>query len=164
PGGHVLQPADFAKAPPGSCQAFQPLQADPTQPTVLRAAHSEIQFYTWGDCACCLPKGATSATLLDKWVTVGGTKQPALSLAPNDVLIFEEVIGPGTGNPADADPTHRQAVRLTSVTPTVDPLYDQEAGGRPVVQIEWCSQDALSFPLCLSAVVAALDKRSKEGI
>ena len=41
---------------------------DPSQPIVLRAAHNEIRFYTWGDCACCLPKGATSATLLDAWV------------------------------------------------------------------------------------------------
>ena len=37
----------------------------------------------------------------------------APNLAINDVLIFEEVIGPNTGNPADADPLHRQAVRLT---------------------------------------------------
>ena len=165
PTGHMLQPADFAKAPPGSCQVFRPLQADPTQPTMLWAAHNEIPFYTWGDCACCLPKGATSATLLDKWVTVGGTKKRALCLAVNDVLIFEEVIGPGTGNPADADPTHRQAVRLTSVDETtVDPLYDQEAGGRPVVRIEWCSADALTFPLCLSAVMPAPDCSCKEGI
>jgi hypothetical protein len=165
PAGHLLQPADFAKAPPGSCEVFQPLLADPTQPTVLRAAHSEIPFYSWGDCACCLPKGATSATLLDAWVTVGGTKGRALSLAVNDVLIFEEVIGPGTGNPADADPTHRQAVRLTSVDDkTVDPLYDQESGGRPVVRIEWCSADALTFPLCLSAVMPAPDCSCKEGI
>jgi hypothetical protein len=164
PAGHVLQPADFAKAPPGSCQVFQPLQADSTQPTALRAAHNEIRFYTWGDCACCLAKGATSATLLDQWVTVDGTKGRALALAVNDILIFEEVIGPGTGNPADADPTHRQAVRLTRVTATVDPLYDQAAGGRPVLQIEWCSQDALSFPLCLSAVMPAPDCSCKEGI
>jgi hypothetical protein len=164
PSGHVLQPADFAKAPPGSYQAFQPLQPDPTQATVLKQAHNAIQFYTWGNCACCLPVGATSATLLDQWVTVDAAKTRALSLAVNDVLIFEEVIGPGTGNPADADSKHRQAVRLTSVTQSVDPLYDQDQSGTPVIEIEWCSEDALTFPLCISAVMPPPDCTCKTGI
>jgi len=163
-GGHVLQPADFAKALPGSCEVFEPLLADPSQPVVLRAAHNTISFYTWGDCACCLPKGTTGATLLDQWVTTDGVKGRALTVAVNDVLIFEEVIGPHTGNPADADPTHRQAVRLTKVTPDIDPLYDREAGGRPVLRIEWCSEDALTFPLCLSAVMPAPDCTCRDGI
>ncbi|MDR3415544.1 MAG: hypothetical protein P4L83_05085 [Nevskia sp.] len=169
PATTVLEPADYAKAAPGSCVVFEPLVADPSQPLALRAAHDEIRFYTWGDCACCLPKGATQATLLDAWVktdasNAGGVKARALSLKAGDVLLFEEVIGPRTGNPADADPTHRQAVRLTKVTPTVDPLYDRDSGGRPVVQIEWCSEDALTFPLCLSAVMPAPDCSCREGI
>jgi hypothetical protein len=61
------------------------------------------------------------------------------------VLIFEEVLGPKTGAEADADPSHRHAVRLTNVTPGMDPLYDQ-----PVVEIEWGDADALPFPLCIS--------------
>lgn len=157
PAQHVLQPADFAQAPPGSCEIFEPLVADPSQPIAVRAAHSEIAFYTWGDCACCLPKGGTRATLADAWIASEGTRTRALALAVNDVLIFEEVIGPGTGNAADADPTHRQAVRLTKVTPAIDPLYDAADGGRPVVEIEWCSEDALAFPLCISARMPAPD-------
>lgn len=170
PSGHVLQPADFAKAPPGSCEIFRPLLPAGTKKIVLRAAHSEIRFYTWGDCACCLPAGSTSATLLDAWISVDGKPQRALALNVNDVLIFEEVIGPHTGNPADADPKHGQAVRLTKVTPDVDPLYDREGSeereprGRPVVRIEWCSEDALTFPLCLSAVMPAPDCTCREGI
>ncbi|HEY1427465.1 MAG TPA: hypothetical protein VGF50_12395 [Caulobacteraceae bacterium] len=163
--GHVQQWADFLKAPPGSCDIFEPLLAEPSPPIVLRAAHNEIPFYTWGDCACCLPKGVTGATLLDAWVEgEGDDRRRALALRPNDVLVFEEVIGPHTGNPADADPTHRQAVRLTRVTPDVDPLYDRDAGGRPVLRIEWCSEDALGFPLCLSAVMPPPDCTCREGI
>ena len=164
PDGHVLQPADFAKAPPGSFEVFEPLLADPSQQIALRVAHNRINFYTWGDCACCLPKGTTSATLLDHWVTKDGVMGRALALVVNDVLIFEEVIGPHTGNPADADPAHRQAVRLTKVTPDVDPLYERDAGGRPVLRIEWCSEDALTFPLCLSAVMPAPDCSCRDGI
>ena len=67
-------------------------------------------------------------------------------------MIFEEVIGPETGNPADADPTHRQAVRLTRVTPAVDPLYHpgKPDFGQPIVEIEWAPEDALAFTLCIS--------------
>ena len=165
-GTHVLQPEDFAKAPPGSYEVFEPLVADPQQPIVLQAAHTEIFFYTWGDCACCLPKGSTRATLRDSWKQSDseGDPQRVLSLRPNDVLIFEEVVGPRTGNPADTDPTHRQAVRLTKVTPALDPLYNADKGGQPVVEIEWCSEDALTFPLCISAVMPAPDCTCRENI
>jgi hypothetical protein len=44
--GQIQQWADSLKAPPSSCEVFQPLIADPSQPIVLRAAHNEIQFYT----------------------------------------------------------------------------------------------------------------------
>src|SRR6202012_5418702 len=110
-------------------------------------------FYSWGNHSCCLGKGATSATLIDTWVEppptpptdptrpaapaleapkAPATKTRTWSLSVGDVLIFEEVTGPKTGDPADADPRHRQAVRLTSVTQAVDPLNDQ-----PVVEIAW---------------------------
>jgi hypothetical protein len=78
----------------------------------------------------------------------------ALRLKVGDMLIFEERLGPKTGNPADADPTHRQAVRLTKVTPGVDPLYHTEKFPdlpRPVVEIEWAEEDALTFTLCISS-------------
>ena len=130
---------------------------------LLRPAHSEIRFWTWGDEDCCLPAGATAATLRDAWVPArrraGGaaagpsrrqkpdpSRPRALALRPGDILIIEEVTGPRTGAAADADPAHRQAVRLTSVTPGVDELY-----GQPVVEVTWAAQDALTFPACLSS-------------
>ena len=85
-------------------------------------------------------------------------RRRSLCLQEGDVLIFEEVIGPGTGNPADADRTHRHAVRLTRVEPDEDPLSEQRMTGAeeelptPVVEIEWAPEDALSFPLCLSII------------
>jgi hypothetical protein len=124
----------------------------------LYEAHNEIKFYTWGESECCLPKGATRATLCDD-------VNNRLCLCVGDVLIFEERLGPKTGNSADADPGHRHAVRLTKVKPTAeceivegveqrapdaqgltDPLTNQL-----IVEIEWADQDALPFPLCLSA-------------
>jgi hypothetical protein len=109
----------------------------------LRAAHSEMRFYTWGDERCCLPKGATSASLRNE----GGS----IDLAPGMVLIFEEVRGPESGRGVDADPTHRHAVRLTKVASTTDPLYKEGDSDQDlrVVDIEWSFEDALPFPLCL---------------
>ncbi|MGZ8158716.1 MAG: hypothetical protein ACXWT4_07895, partial [Methylobacter sp.] len=70
-----------------------------------------------------------------------------LHLKPGDVLVFEEVIGPETGHPEDANPKHRHAVRLTSITADIDPLNNQS-----VTHITWDEQDALPFPLCLSVL------------
>ena len=164
PSSNVLLETDLMNVPPGSYEVFEPL-VEPTQKIDVYQAHNEIHFYTWGDCQCCLAQGATAATLKDQWVSpsvpeekvaaASGNPARALgNLKPGDVLIFEEVIGPKTNSRADADPQHRQAVRLTNVRPTIDPLYHQEGYpdyGQPVVEIEWCSEDALTFPLCISA-------------
>lgn len=104
---------------------------------MLFEAHNEIPFYTWTEQRCCLPKGATSATLDGHFPNV----------QKGDVLIFEEVLGPDTGQPGDADPAHRQAVRLTQQPVlAVDPL-----NGNLITEIEWGDEDALTFPLCISS-------------
>jgi len=75
------------------------------------------------------------------------TRPRKLRLEVGDILIFAEVLGPKTGIAPDADRLHRHAVRLTHVTPGFDPLYRH-----PVVEIEWAAEDALPFPLCISAI------------
>jgi hypothetical protein len=174
PHGTPLRETDLLNLPPGNYEVFEPLTKNPIN---LFKAHNIIDFYTWGDRECCLPRGATSATLRDHWVppdstpeqpgasyqkapygdTQGGNGTPAerkrrLQLQKGDFLVFEERIGPRTGIPADADPNHRHVVRLTNVTQGVDELYD-----RPVVEIEWGFEDALPFPLCISAIGQAPD-------
>jgi hypothetical protein len=75
------------------------------------------------------------------------------NLKVGDILILEEIRGPKTGAEADADPSHRQAVLLTSVTFTTDPLYPLgKTRKQPVVEIEWAEEDALPFALWLTAV------------
>mgnify|MGYP001126582235 CR=1 FL=1 len=79
-----------------------------------------------------------------------------------DFLLFEEVIGPETGNPADADPRRRHVVRLTHVERREDPLITEapedaasladEKLPVPVVEIAWAEADALPFPLCISTI------------
>jgi hypothetical protein len=112
----------------------------------LFQAHNALSFYTWGARQCCLPSGATRATLRDRLA----------HLQAGDVLMFEEVRGPQTGNSVDADPRHRHAVRLTSVVFAQDPLGGRFAtppddSPRNVTEITWAEADALPFPLCISA-------------
>lgn len=123
-------------------QVFLPVKEalrDPARITFHKDL-GRIRFYTWGGAECCLPRGATRATLI---------LPEEAPLAPGDVLILEEVIGPKTGRDEHADPSHRQAVRLTRVERTRDPLAKQPT---PLVEIEWMAEDALSFPLCLSSL------------
>jgi hypothetical protein len=130
----VVDPDKFDSFLTGAVMVFETMH-----PVTLYSAHNRIRFYTWNDTACCLPRGSTRATLLD----VDG-----LSLKTWDVLVFEEVSSPTTGKEEDADPSHRHPIRLTSVTKTNDPLDNT-----PVVEIEWHEDDALPFPLCISAQI-----------
>jgi baseplate J-like protein len=141
----------FEAGPEGAAEPFEPVADGAIE---LIAAHSEIDFWTWGDRDCCLRKGATAATLRDgdPLPPIGAAgegedpQRPLAGLTAGDVLVLEEVLGARTGNPADADRTHRQPVALTKVTPGLDELY-----GQPVVEIEWAAADALPFALCLSS-------------
>jgi hypothetical protein len=121
--------------------------------TVFETAHNidlfkdlnSLSFYTWGDLGCCLPRGATHATLRGE--------HPALK--PNAVLVFQEVRSPTKLTEKDADRAKRWAVRLTDVKAGVDPsggLFDKPPANesRPVTEIYWDAADALPFPLCVS--------------
>jgi hypothetical protein len=133
-------------------QIFQPMWDE-----VLYPEHNQMSFYTWGEMNCCLPQGATEATLRGSFS----------KLSAGDVLIFQEMIGPKTGNAADADIRHRCAVRLTNVAtkdgsgnPLVDPLFENGTGlpvqgpnQNPtlVTEIQWAQEDALPFSVCISS-------------
>lgn len=120
-------------------ETLEPLQS-------LFLDHNELRFYTWSDQRCCLPKGATRATL----------EGHHPNLRPGMILIFEEVLGAETGVPADADPARRHVVRLrTDVPPDPDavPLTDPVTDDL-ITEIAWNEEDALPFPLCLSAATA----------
>ncbi len=123
----------------------------------LYSPHNRIYFYTWDNELCCLPKGATSATLRDD-------PENRLLLRPGDVLILEELTGAATGEDSDADPAHRHAVRLTHVSPeaeldndqnrTPGPVAVDPLTGQAIVEIRWHPEDSLPFPLCISTRIS----------
>jgi hypothetical protein len=134
---------------------FEPIACSDGETVDLYAAHSTIHFYTWGDADCCLPAGATRATLLDAAPGTEGHAQRTLHLSMGDVLIFEEIRDPTTGA-GGADPAKRWPVRLTRIEPAADPL-----DGTLLVEIEWSQADALPFALCLSSHTAP---RAPDGV
>ncbi|MFI2372828.1 putative baseplate assembly protein [Streptomyces sp. NPDC018833] len=131
-------PAALLKSSPHP--VYRPMER---RDVVLLPAHNRISLWTWGEDEYHLHTGATRATLLDQ-ASPGHGGGRVLELVPGDVLVFEEVLGPGTGHEADRDPTHRQAVRLTDVTGDVDVL-----SGTQVLDVTWADEDALAFPLCV---------------
>jgi hypothetical protein len=159
----VLESSDLDNIPAHAYEVFEPMATGTIQ---LYKAHNEILFYTWGDTECCLSKGATTATLKDAWVNEQKTclSEPSpperlLHLCIGDILIFEEVFGAKTGNASDADPTRRHAVRLTDVEKGVDNLCNQ-----PIVDITWAEEEALPFPLCISAIGQPAECKLLENI
>lgn len=139
----LVPDSDAARRALAAAQVFEPVLLPAAAPIMLHAAHNRFAFHSWGDSRCCLPAGATAATLRGHW--------PAL--ARGDVLVLQEVLGPRTGLAADADPAHRHAVRLTRVralngaAPLTDPL-----DGTEITEIAWHAGDALPFALCISSV------------
>lgn len=167
-GGSLVRAEALARVPEHRYLVFEPLGL--AGPTSFRAAHSRIAFHDWGDRECCLPKGATRATLVDhvepdpaaveqapveQQATGDDAPAPAerrLLLEPGDYLILEEVLGPATGSPADADPARRHVVRLTRAEPSYDALLRTR-----LLEVEWAAEDALPFPLCISSRRASPD-------
>jgi hypothetical protein len=129
-----------------------PVQLDPN--------NNVIFLHDWGNQECCLPRGATSAYL---YYVDGAGLADYPPLQAGDFLLLEEVLGPATGAAADANPQHRQVVRLATVQKTSDPVYSNTLqGGRPqpwqlgdpqlkLLRVTWAQADELQFPLCLSA-------------
>jgi hypothetical protein len=171
----TLHQSDLPVTVPASFIVYEPLVE--TTEIELHAAHNRIEIYTWGDVECCLPNGSTHATLVDTYIIPEVPKEPSydqhgnecppdppdpatlsrkLALEAGDFLLLEElacattatngILANGAAAP-DADRTHRQVVRLTRVEAAVDPLTAQ-----PVVEVEWALEDALPFPLCVSAI------------
>jgi hypothetical protein len=138
------------------------LRADPTL--------NQIRVHTWGNGDCCLPVGTTSLHL---YHVPGDGLPPGAGPGPvsvlplmqvGDLLLFEEIVSPDTGAAADADPDHRQVVRVERIAGAdgsiVDPLFDATlVGGKlqpfsaaplQLLEVSWAPADSLRFPLCLT--------------
>lgn len=172
----VANPLAGEVAPPGpvispALLTADALERDPalTAAVVFETAHDQelaaqnnlISIHAFGNEECCLPIGTREAFLFS---VPAGTTAVRPVLARGDMLVLEEVRGPATGAPADADPDHRRVVVIDEDPEEAeDPVYtDTVVGGAlerfapgrdplPLLRVRWRREDALDFPLCLSA-------------
>jgi hypothetical protein len=173
----IVSPLAGQSNPPGLQLAAPTASAFETDPALARTRafettfdltthieNNEIHIHTWGDQECCLPALTTEVYLFTLSPPVGATQTAsAPPLAIGDFVLFEEVMGPLTGAPADANPAHRRVVRITNAQPTIDPVYaDTLLSGKlrvlqpgdnplPLLRIEWTPADGDAFPMCLSS-------------
>ena len=134
----------------------------------LHPGNNEIFVHSWANEECCLAPGTRELFLYHVNQATGQASRPPL--AEGDFLLLEEVRGPLSGHPADADREHRQVMRIDGpAEETEDPLYrdvlsaDSEGrrvllqpnGGAdpalPLLRVRFHPSDALAFPACLSA-------------
>jgi hypothetical protein len=128
--------ATYQQAVDASAVFFETVaDSDPLSPSL-----TQMPLYAWSDTRACLPVGATSATLKGSYP----------KLASGMVIVLAEAKGALSGVAADADPAHRQAVRLISAHVATDPI-----DGQPVTEIAWYDRDALTFALPIAAVTDA---------
>ncbi|MGR7026158.1 putative baseplate assembly protein [Geodermatophilus sp. URMC 62] len=147
----------------------------------VHSACNELRLHTWGNERCCLPRGSTSAHVYAVDPATTAAIRPPLRVG--DHLLLEEVRGPDSGSPADADPDHRQVVLVERLVPDptdpadpqADLMHDQlfraaldpgsmeprpadgplpVAQTLPLLEVTWRAADALTFPLSLSAQLA----------
>lgn len=125
--------------------------------------NNEIYFHAWGNLNCCLLAGTTSAYVYTL-SSVNPTKIIRPQIFKDDYLLLEEVKSPVSGTQADIDPSHRQVVRIVAIKNIFDPVYqdclvnnelcpweNELEKKMPILHITWSNEDALTFPLCLSA-------------
>ena len=108
---------------------------------------NKLTLYNWGNQIASLPAGAISADLLGDFKYLPGGER--WRLKENDLLLFEELIDPTTGQELLADPDRRHLVRLTGIEKLTDELRDET-----VTRIHWAAADALPFRIWISNVTA----------
>jgi hypothetical protein len=104
-------------------------------PANLDARLNRVEIHDWGDAGCVMPRGATSVDLRGELRDV---------LAKGDLLLFEEIADPATGDRTLADPARRQVVRLTKVDFVRDNLAAAD-----LTRVAWDPADGLAFELAV---------------
>ena len=140
----VVEPGG-ARAPRGAGRPA-PRRSRPSSPRCCYADLDELDFWTWGDAGCCLPRGATSATLAGDHPALQA--RATCSCSPRSSARRRHAAGrrPGQARrrPADA----RQGVHGSRGRRVRRRRRPDDAVA--VTEIAWDEADALAFALCVS--------------
>ncbi len=143
----IIDPEDLSSVLIDAPQVFETLHD-----LTLLSARNEMALYAWGEPDGVLAAGSTSAVLR---LPPGTPDSLTGILNEGDVVIFQELISPETGNAADADRDLRHAVRLTTAPiRRKDELFTSTdyPSGVDVLEIEWNQDDALPFDLRIGEI------------
>lgn len=89
--GPVLTSDDLRDVAFSDYDVFEPIIQEPNQPLQFYVKHNDISFYTWHERECCLPRGATYATLIDEWAAPEKTETyPDSSSYGNDSARYRQ--------------------------------------------------------------------------
>jgi len=175
-------------------QKYQVFEAMGCEDLTLTEAHNSIPFYTWDDFDCCLPRGATSATLVDEYLI--DPSPPDYDHddvhEPDESVKQKQPVTPKYKNkqqPQPPEPKRKLKLRAGDVlifeeviSPRTGKAADVDLTHRhpvlltkvthdqdhltdqPVVEIEWAAEDALPFPLCISTTGSAPDCEKLENV
>ena len=109
---------------------------------------NELPLYNWLNQIAYLPTGATSADLAKDYMGASGAR-----LQPGDLLLFEELLDPYTGEILTADPNRRHLVRLVDVEQIdVGTLASDSTESQKITRVFWDEEDALPFRIWISNV------------
>ena len=178
----MLQHEELRGVPREQYEVFEPLLPRVPGDTILiYKAHNTIEFYTWEDQECCLPRGATSATLKDKWKTKTQTEPPDDKDKRYEEQRYQQHYPKKKPDyePPPPPPVRERELKLksgdvlifeevlgpkTGAAPDADRSHRHavcltkveqavdELYDEPIVNIEWAPEDALPFTLCLSSI------------
>jgi predicted phage baseplate assembly protein len=118
----LLMQEELQKVPVNLYEVFEPLAHD-AQPLNFYQEHNSIHFYTWQDTECCLPRGATSATLVDDGQP--GIQTSPLDTAGDDGTTYEEAEPEWQDEQQDELQTEQKSQEQKQQTyqPTQQPQY-----------------------------------------
>lgn len=183
---------DKLNIPPAHYDVFEPLVENEGKPINLYAAHSEINFYTWENAECCLPPGATGATLRDEWEDEEEDSLPPIEQYPEQQSQTKKSEKYEKQEKPVEPPKRKRVLRHLKVNDVL--IFEEVIGAKtgdeadadptrrcavrltrveprtdpltktPIVEIEWAREDALRFSLCLSARLPAPECRLIENV
>jgi hypothetical protein len=129
------QPADY--------EVFEPVSTGPVR---FYQALNRIAFYTWGDHQCCLPAGATSATLKDEWVQQQQPGPPS-QYPPAHHEAAREEWGYGSAHQEQKPPAPPARARKLDSLQTGDLLVFMEVPGTGAIHAAKAAHSSAKHPL-----------------
>jgi hypothetical protein len=133
----------------------------------LNPVNNLIYLHTWGNEECCIARGTTEAYVYAAQLDSISGKLTAILpvLHANDWLLIEEVLGVDTGLAADANPSHRQVVKLdqepdssfsdaffSNLLLPGGAVQKRVAGDQPLplLHVHWGAIDQVQSQFCIS--------------